>query len=43
MLMPDLPVVCTLDPQALATRREGLLADLVRRAETQKNSTADIA
>ena len=34
MLMPDLPVVCTLGPQALATRREGLLADLVRSAET---------
>lgn len=26
--MPDLPVVCTLGPRALATRREGLLADL---------------
>lgn len=31
--MSDLPVVCTLDPAALATRREGLLNELVRRAE----------
>ena len=34
--MPDLPVVCTLGPQALATRREGLLAELVRRAATHE-------
>ena len=34
VLMPDLPVVCTLSPEALAARREGLLADLVRRAQT---------
>ncbi len=32
--MPDLSVVCTLGPEVLATRREGLLADLVRSAET---------
>jgi hypothetical protein len=34
--MPDLPVICTLSPEALATRREGLLADLVRRAQTHE-------
>src|SRR5262249_14971813 len=28
----DLPIACTLGPQALKTRREGLLADVVRRA-----------
>jgi hypothetical protein len=26
----DLPVACTLSPEALATRRQGLLADLMR-------------
>ena len=31
--MVDLPVVCTLTPAALAARREGLLLDLVRRAQ----------
>ena len=30
--MSDLPVACTLSPEALATRREGLLMDLLRRA-----------
>ena len=34
--MTDLPVVCTLGPQALATRREGLLVDLMRIAETHE-------
>jgi hypothetical protein len=34
--MPDLPVVCTLGPQALSTRSEGLLADLMRHAETHE-------
>jgi hypothetical protein len=29
------PIVCTLGPDALRVRREGLLADLVRRAESQ--------
>lgn len=33
MEMTDLPVACTLGPAALEARREGLLADLVRRAE----------
>ena len=31
--MPELPIACTLTPDALRTRREGLLMDLVRRAE----------
>lgn len=31
--MPDLPVACTLSPAALKARREGLLNDLVGRAE----------
>ena len=31
--MPELPVACTLTPDALRARREGLLMDLVRRAE----------
>jgi hypothetical protein len=31
--MSDLPVACTLDPSALRARREGLLSDLVRRAD----------
>jgi hypothetical protein len=29
----ELPIVCTLSPDALRARREGLLSDLVRRAE----------
>lgn len=31
--MADLPIVCTLGPDALAARREGLLLELVRRAD----------
>ena len=31
--MPELPIACTLTPEALRARREGLLMDLVRRAE----------
>jgi len=34
--MSNLPVACTLSPDALATRRQGLLADLVRRAQTHE-------
>ena len=30
--MAELPIACTLTPEALRTRREGLLMDLVRRA-----------
>jgi hypothetical protein len=29
--MAELPIACTLTPEALRTRREGLLIDLVRR------------
>lgn len=28
--MPDLPIICTLTPDALRARREGLLAELLR-------------
>ena len=31
--MDELPIACTLTPEALRTRREGLLTDLVRRSE----------
>jgi hypothetical protein len=34
--MADLPIVCTLTPDALRARREGLLADLLRRALGQE-------
>ena len=30
--MPDLPIACTLTPEALRARREGLLAELLRRS-----------
>ena len=30
--MPDLPVACTLSPEAFAARRQGLLTDLLRLA-----------
>jgi hypothetical protein len=30
--MPDLPIVCTLTPDALSARREGLLATLLRQS-----------
>jgi hypothetical protein len=30
--MAELPIACSLTPEALRTRREGLLMDLVRRA-----------
>ena len=35
--MPELPVACTLTPDALRTRREGLLMDLARRAEGRQD------
>ena len=35
--MAELPIACTLTPEALRTRREGLLRDLVRRAERRDN------
>jgi hypothetical protein len=34
--LADLPIVCTLTPEALRTRREGLLASLLRQAEAQE-------
>ena len=34
--MSDLPIVCTLTPDALRARREGLLSDLLRQAETRE-------
>ena len=34
--MADLPIVCTLTPAALRARRDGLLADLLRRAEDRE-------
>jgi hypothetical protein len=33
----DLPIVCTLGPAALAARREGLLSDLLRRADDHED------
>ena len=39
--MPELPIACTLTPEALRTRREGLLMDLVRRAERREDLTTD--
>jgi hypothetical protein len=33
MNMSDLPVVCALGPAALQARRQGLLTDIVRRAD----------
>jgi hypothetical protein len=35
--MADLPVVCTLTPQARAARRDGLLLTLVRRARAHED------
>jgi len=34
--MPDLPIVCALTPAALKTRREGLLARLLQRAQAHE-------
>jgi len=31
--MPEIPIACTLSPDALRARRDGLLADLLQRAE----------
>lgn len=38
--MADLPIVCTLTPETIATRKAGLLSGLVHRAES-KEDTAD--
>jgi hypothetical protein len=37
--VPDLPIACTLSPAALKARREGLLNDLVDRAELRLELT----
>ena len=34
--MPDLPIACTLGPEALNTRRSGLLSSLLNRAEARE-------
>ena len=34
--MADLPIVCTLPPDALAARREGLLVELLRHAKDRE-------
>jgi hypothetical protein len=34
--MSELPVACTLSPEALLARRQGLLADLLRRADAHE-------
>jgi hypothetical protein len=36
--MQNLPVACALTPDALRARREGLLADLLRRADTREDT-----
>ena len=35
--MAELPVACTLTPEALRTRRKGLFMELVRRAERRED------
>ena len=37
--MPEVPVACTLSPEALVSRRQGLLAELLRRVETHEELT----
>jgi len=37
--MANLPVACTLTPEALRARREGLLSDLLRKAERSEELT----
>jgi hypothetical protein len=36
VVMSELPVACTLSPEALTTRRQGLLAELLRRANSHE-------
>jgi hypothetical protein len=38
--MSSLPISCTLEPAALKQRREGLLSDLLRRAEERQELAA---
>ena len=40
--MADLPVACTLSPEALKTRREGLLSGLLGRADEQEEGRSDL-
>jgi hypothetical protein len=34
--MPDLPIACSLTPAALKARREGLLSELLKRAQSHE-------
>jgi hypothetical protein len=34
--MPDLPIACSLTPAALNARKEGLLSDLLKRAQSHE-------
>jgi hypothetical protein len=34
--MPELPIVCTLSPDALRTRRQGLLAELLQQSSERE-------
>ena len=36
--MESLPIACTLTPDALRVRKEGLLADLLRRAQSREDT-----
>ena len=38
--MADLPIVCTLTPDGLRARREGLLSDLLRQADDHDDGVA---
>ncbi len=38
--MADLPIACTLTPDALRARRAGLLSDLLHRAEAHEDLPA---
>ena len=40
--MPNLPVVCTLTPETIATRKAGLLPGLARRAVSREQSSSGI-
>jgi hypothetical protein len=40
--MEDLPIICTLTPDALRVRREGLLSNLLRKAEAHEQMSEGI-
>ena len=40
--MSELPVACTLSSDALAARRQGLLAELLRLAQSHEETKEDI-